>query len=162
MVKLSPDNQNAGWQAGYQPSFESIGTFSHIHEWTLGGLGIFASNGKLITKIGDELIPGEGYRSKIDKKTEEAPIGYYKADLINYDIKAEITSTTRCGFLRFTFPENRDSSRILVDFNVPAENRYQLKEISVRKISDYRIEGYCHQVAPRVWSNDAHQDYTGI
>ena len=31
MVKLSPDNQNAGWQAGYQPSFETIGCFSHIH-----------------------------------------------------------------------------------------------------------------------------------
>src|SRR5699024_6323205 len=30
MVKLSPDNQNAGWQAGYDPTFESIGTFSHI------------------------------------------------------------------------------------------------------------------------------------
>lgn len=41
MVKLSSDNQNAGWQAGYQPSFESIGTFSHIHEWTLAGLGDF-------------------------------------------------------------------------------------------------------------------------
>ena len=34
MVKMSPDNQNSGWQAGYQPSFESIGCFSHIHEWT--------------------------------------------------------------------------------------------------------------------------------
>jgi hypothetical protein len=37
MVKLSPDNQNAGWQAGYDPTFESVGVFSHIHEWTLGG-----------------------------------------------------------------------------------------------------------------------------
>ena len=39
MVKLSPDNQNMGWQAGYQPTFETIGCFSHIHEWTMGGLG---------------------------------------------------------------------------------------------------------------------------
>lgn len=160
MVKLSPDNQNSGWQAGYQPSFESIGTFSHIHEWTLGGLGIFATNGKLITRMGDELIPGEGYRSKINKSTEEAPIGYYKADLTDYDIKAEISSTTRCGFLRFTFPGDKDSARILVDFNVPAENRYQMKEIVVKKINEYRIEGFCHQIAPRVWSNDASQDYT--
>ena len=52
MVKMSPDNQNAGWQAGYQPTFESVGTFSHIHEWTMAGLGIFASNGKLKTKSG--------------------------------------------------------------------------------------------------------------
>ena len=39
MVKISPDNQKRGWQAGYQPTFESIGTFSHIHEWTMAGLG---------------------------------------------------------------------------------------------------------------------------
>ncbi|HEY4154111.1 MAG TPA: glycoside hydrolase domain-containing protein, partial [Puia sp.] len=160
MVKMSPDNQNAGWQAGYQPTYESIGTFSHIHEWTMAGLGIFASNGKLKTKIGDELKPGSGYRSGIDKKTEEAPIGYYKAQLTDYHIKAEVTATTRCGFERFTFPADRDSARILVDLHVPAEYDYQLKEISVKKVSDYRIEGFAHQLTPRVWSNDAGQDYT--
>jgi len=120
MVKMSPDNQNAGWQAGYEPAYESIGTFSHIHEWTMAGLGIFATNGKLKTKIGDELKPGSGYRSRIDKRTEEAPIGYYKADLTDYNIKAEVTATTRCGFERFTFPSDRDSSRILVDLHIPA------------------------------------------
>ena len=160
MVKLSPDNQNSGWQAGYQPSYESVGTFSHIHEWTMGGLGIFASNGILKTKIGDELVPGSGYRSEIDKKTEVAPIGYYKVQLKDYDIKAEVTATTRCGFMRFTFPENKDSSRILVDLHIPSEYDYQLKEISVNKISDYRIEGFAHQLSPGVWSTDADQDYT--
>jgi len=160
MVKMSPDNQNSGWQAGYQPSYESIGTFSHIHEWTLGGLGIFASNGKLKTNIGDELKPESGYRSGIDKKTEEAPIGYYKVQLADYDIKAEVTATTRCGFERFTFPAGRDSSRILVDLHIPSEYDYQLKEVSLKKVSDYRIEGFSHQFASNVWSNDADQDYT--
>jgi predicted alpha-1,2-mannosidase len=160
MVKMSPDNQNAGWQAGYQPSFESVGTFSHIHEWTIGGLGIFASNGKLQTKIGDEHLPSSGYRSPIIKKTEEAPIGYYKVDLTKYNIKAEVTATTRCGFERFTFPQDRDSSRILIDLHIPAEYDYQLKNIKVKKVSDYRIEGYSHQLSPGVWSHDADQDYT--
>lgn len=160
MVKLSPDNQNPGWQAGYEPSFESIGTFSHIHEWTLGGLGIFASNGRLITKIGDELLEEEGYRSGINKRTEEAPVGYYRADLTRYDIKAELTATTRCGFLKFTFPSGRDSSRILVDLKVPAEYSYELKEIRIKATGKNRIEGFCRQFAPRVWSNDAQQDYT--
>ena len=160
MVKMSPDNQNSGWQAGYQPSYESVGTFSHIHEWTLGGLGIFASNGPLKTNIGDELKPNSGYRSSIDKRTEEAPIGYYKVQLKDYNIKAEVTATTRCGFECFTFPADRDSSRILVDLHVPSEYDYQLKEISIKKISDHRIEGYAHQFAAQVWSNDAEQDYT--
>ena len=73
---MSPDNQNAGWQAGYEPSFENIGCFSHIHEWTLGGLGIMAANGELKTRVGDEQKPDEGYRSRIDKRTERADIGY--------------------------------------------------------------------------------------
>lgn len=160
MVKMSPDNQNAGWQAGYEPMYESVGTFSHIHEWTLAGLGIFATNGRLKTKIGDELKPGSGYRSRIDKTTEEAPIGYYKVDLTDYDIKAELTATTRCSFERFTFPTNRDNSRILIDLHIPAEYSYQLKHIKLRKINDYRIEGYSHQFSPNVWSHDADQDYT--
>jgi len=160
MVKMSPDNQNAGWQAGYQPTYESVGTFSHIHEWTLGGLGIFATNGKLRTNIGDELIPNSGYRSQIDKKTEEAPIGFYKVQLADYNIKAEVTATTRCGFERFTFPTDRDSSRILVDLHIPTEYDYRLKEIKLKKVNDHRIEGFAHQLSPQVWSSDADQDYT--
>jgi predicted alpha-1,2-mannosidase len=160
MVKMSPDNQNAGWQASYQPSYESVGTFSHIHEWTMGGLGIFATNGKLKTNIGDELKPGSGYRSRIDKQTEEAPIGYYKVQLTDYNIKAEVTATTRCGFERFTFPTDRDSARILIDLHIPAEYDYQLKVIKLTKVTDYRIEGFAHQLSSQVWSNDADQDYT--
>ena len=57
MVKLSPDNQNSGWQSGYQPTFENIGCFSHIHEWTLGGLGLMPTNGKLVIQEGDEADP---------------------------------------------------------------------------------------------------------
>ena len=53
MVKISPDNQNDGWQAGYDPTFETVGAFSHIHEWTMGGLGMLPVNGPLKTKVGD-------------------------------------------------------------------------------------------------------------
>lgn len=160
MVKMSPDNQNAGWQAGYDPMYESVGTFSHIHEWTLAGLGVFATNGPLRTRVGDELKPGSGYRSRIDKRSEEAPIGYYKVMLSDYRIRAEVTATTRCGFERFTFPKDRDSARVLIDFHVPAEYDYQLKEVHFQKDGDYRITGFSHQYSPNVWSTDADQDYT--
>lgn len=160
MVKMSPDNQNNGWQAGYQPSFENIGCFSHIHEWTLGGLGIMATNGELKTNIGDEQKPDEGYRSRINKRTERADIGYYSADLTDYNIKAEVTATTRCGFERFTFPKDRSGSRIMIDLHPPTEQNFQLKEVKLHKVSDYRIEGSSHQFSPNVWSYDADQDYT--
>ncbi|UOR06845.1 GH92 family glycosyl hydrolase [Hymenobacter aerilatus] len=160
MVKMSPDNQNGGWQAGYQPTYESVGTFSHIHEWTMAGLGVFATNGKLRTKIGDELRSESGYRSRIDKKTEQAPIGYYAVQLADYGIKAEVTATTRCGFERFTFPADRDSARVLLDFHIPSEYDYQLKDVQVKQVSPYRLEGSIHQFSGGVWSHDADQDYT--
>ena len=97
MVKLSPDNQNMGWQAGYQPTFETIGTFSHIHEWTMAGLGVMPTNGELQTKVGDESDPDSGYRSRIDKATEEAPLGYYKVYMTDTRIWAEVTATERAG-----------------------------------------------------------------
>ncbi len=159
MVKLSPDNQNKGWQAGYQPTFESVGCFSHIHEWTLGGLGMMPTNGPLVTVTGDEMDPDSGYRSRIDKSTEEAPLGYYKVELADYDILAEMTATTRASFQRYTFPKDRDSARILVDLHIPAEYDYQLKMINIRKVSNFRIEGQSHQLSKNVWSHDADQDY---
>lgn len=159
MVKLSPDNQNTGWQAGYQPTFENIGCFSHIHEWTLGGLGLMPTNGKLVIQEGEEGNPDSGYRSRIDKRTEKAGIGYYAIHLEDYDIQAELTATTRCGFQRYTFPKDRKGARVLVDLHIPTEYDYLLKEVELRRVSDYRIEGVSHQLSKNVWSNDADQDY---
>lgn len=161
MVKISPDNQNRGWQAGYQPSIENIGTFSHIHEWTMGGLGLMPTGGPLQIKVGDELNPDSGYRSRIDKSTEEAPLGYYKVLLADTHIWVEATATTRCGFFRYTFPQDKDG-RVMIDLHIEAEYDYNLIATDVKKVSDYRIEGLSHQISPRpyVWSNDADQEYT--
>jgi predicted alpha-1,2-mannosidase len=161
MVKLSPDNQNRGWQAGYQPTFETIGCFSHIHEWTMAGLGMMPTNGKLQTKVGDQFDPDSGYRSRIDKATEEAPLGYYKVFFPDRNIWAEVTATTRCGFHRYTFPDDQDG-RVMIDMHVQAEYDYLLPEVEIKQVSEYRIEGRSHQISPRptVWSNDADQEYT--
>jgi predicted alpha-1,2-mannosidase len=161
MVKLSPDNQNMGWQAGYQPTFETIGTFSHIHEWTMAGLGMMPTNGELQTKVGDEFNPDSGYRSRIDKSTEEAPLGYYKVYMTDTRIWAEVTATERAGFHRYTFPQDQDG-RVMIDLHVQGEYDYKLLGVEIRKVSDYRIEGSSHQISPRptVWSNDADQEYT--
>lgn len=161
MVKLSPDNQNMGWQAGYQPSFETIGTFSHIHEWTMAGLGIMPTNGPLQTHVGDQFDPDSGYRSRIDKSTEEAPLGHYKVHMTDTDIWTEATATTHAGFYRYTFPKDKDG-RVMIDLHVQAEYDYKLPNVEVTKVSDYRIEGISHQISPRptVWSNDADQEYT--
>lgn len=160
MVKMSPDNQNAGWQAGYQPSFETVGCFSHIHEWTMAGLGVMPTNGALQTTVGDQCRPDEGYRSRVDKSTEQAPLGRYSVRLTDTDIFAEMTATERASFLRYTFPQDKDG-RVMIDLHIPAEYDYRLERVNVRRVSDRRIEGVCHQLTPRphVWSNDADQQY---
>ena len=160
MVKLSPDNQNGGWQAGYDPIFESIGGFSHIHEWTMSGLSLMPTNGQLITKVGDQRKPDEGYRSRLNKETEEAPIGYYKAELTDYGITAELTATTRAGFQRYTFPKNKPGSRVLIDLQNPAEYGYKLEEVTIKKVSDTRVEGFSKQLTPNAWGGGISQEYT--
>ena len=159
MVKLSPDNQNNGWQAGYEPTFESIGTFSHIHEWTMAGLGTMPANGPLQLDVGDEKDVDSGYRSRINKETEEAPLGYYRVDLEDYGIQAELTSTTRCGFQRYTFPKDREDSRVMLDLVIPSEYQYQSIEAYIKKTGDSTVEGYSHQLSPNTWSGGVSQEY---
>lgn len=160
MVKLSPDNQNMGWQAGYQPTFETVGTFSHIHEWTMAGLGMMPTNGALQIKVGDQFDPDSGYRSRIDKATEEAPLGYYKVFMTDTRILAEVTATERAGFHRYTFPNDQDG-RVMVDLHVQGEYDYKLLNVEINQVNEYRIEGKSHQISPRptVWSEDADQEY---
>lgn len=159
MVKLSPDNQNGGWMGGYDPTFESIGTFSHIHEWTMAGLGMMPTSGPLQTRIGDERKRDGGYRSQIDKSSEEAPLGYYKVMLTDYHIKAELTATTRCGFERYTYPKV-ENARVMIDLKIPAEYGYNLKDVTLKKVSDTRIEGSSKQFTKDAWSGGVDQIYT--
>ena len=160
MVKLSPDNQNGGWQAGYDPTFESVGVFSHIHEWTMGGLGMLPTNGSLKINVGDETDPDSGYRSRIKKSSEKTPLGLYSVLLSDYGIQAELTATTRCGFQRYTFPENRPNARVMIDLQIPCEYRYVLEKVQIKKISDFRITGFSRQHSPNTWSGGVSQDYT--
>jgi len=160
MVKLSPDNQNSGWQGGYDPTIESIGAFSHIHEWTMAGLGMLPANGPLRTKVGDQKAPDSGYRSRIDKASEQAPLGYYSVLLSDYDIRAELTATTRGSFQRYTYPPDKGPSRVMIDLKIPAERNYTLDQVELKKVSDYRIEGFSRQYSRNTWAMGVHQEYT--
>lgn len=159
MVKLSPDNQNTCWQAGYQPSIESIGCFSHIHEWTMSGLSMMPTSGPLQIHPGDESDPDSGYRSRIDKNSESAPLGRYHVHLTDTGIDVDLTATSRAALHRYTFPGG-GKGRVMIDLHIPSEYDYQLKDVQMRLVSPTRIEGYSHQLTPRVWSDDADQDYT--
>lgn len=164
MVKLSPDNQNPGWQSGYDTVIESIGTFSHIHEWTMAGLGTMPVTGPLKTMVGDqsELAGGhiEGYRSRIDKSSEVGDVGYYSVKLTDYDIQAELTATDRCSFQRYTYPDS-ERGRVMIDLKIPPEYGYSIKSCQVEKTGPRTIKGFCDQdSSPIMWVKEADQYFT--
>ena len=166
MVKLSPDNEGLPgrrvWDGGYDPTIESVGCFSHIHEWTMAGLGTMPTTGPLKTRMGsDSEIKGhaDGYRSFIDKASEVCKAGYYAVRLTDHDIFAELTATDRCGFQRYTYPVGK-TPRVIIDLLTPCEYDYVLKACEMRQTGPRRIEGFSKQDTPRVWSRDADQFYT--
>lgn len=148
MVKLSPDNQELGWKAGYEYSIDNIAGFSHIHSWTMAGLLTMPTTGELKTNPGTERHPENGYRSKFKHENEEASVGYYSVLLDDYNVKAELTTTTRTGFQRYTYPEN-DSARILIDLQIPSEYGFEISYTEITKVSDTEIEGLSYQQSLR-------------
>jgi predicted alpha-1,2-mannosidase len=148
MVKLSPDNQELGWKAGYEYEIDNIAGFSHLHSWTMAGIRTIPTNGELKIKSGTEQHPERGYRSKFSHENEIAEVGYYSVLLDDYNIKAELTSTKRAGFQRYTFPES-DSSRILIDLLFPSEYGFEIFYTEIKKVSETEIEGISYQQSLR-------------
>jgi predicted alpha-1,2-mannosidase len=137
MVKISPDNQNDGWVGGYEYTHEYIDCFSHIHEWTMGGLGMMPTLGELRTKPG---LDGKGYSSRIDKSAEKGGVGYYEVMLKSTGIKAELTATTRASLQRYTFPAN-DKARVMLDFLLPNEYKMNVVGAKVNRSGPSELEG---------------------
>ncbi|WP_257666074.1 GH92 family glycosyl hydrolase [Parapedobacter tibetensis] len=104
MVQLSPDNGRAGWDwcSGYHYSDSLIAGFSHMH---LSGTGI---GDWLDISVMPLLVPLDDTTKTLkvpfSHDNEKASPGYYEVTLDN-GIKAELTTTERCGYHRYTFPQ---------------------------------------------------------
>ncbi|KAA2242650.1 glycoside hydrolase family 92 protein [Chitinophaga agrisoli] len=164
MVQLSPDNQSTDWKAGYEYTIGSISGFSHIHAGTMAGLSVMPTTGMVNPAIYPPDAPSTtgrtaGHRSRINKSTEQARPGYYAADLINYGIKAELTSTTRGGFFKFTFPETHEA-HVLFNLLFPAEYPFNVLDARITKVSDTEIEGYSRQQSGNFMRAGGFNDYT--
>lgn len=149
MVKISPDNQNQGWVGGYEYTHEYIDCFSHLHEWTMGGLGMMPTVGPLRTKPG---LDGTGYSSRIDKTTEHGGIGFYEVILQTSGIKAEITATTRASLQRYTFPAS-DQARVMLDFLLPNEYEMRVLGARVRQTGPTELEGTIQSHFPDIYGD---------
>lgn len=136
MVNLSPDMLTSGsWGSGYRYHHDTVRCFSHIHGWQLSGIPVLPTTGKFKGHLGSDV-----YGSRYRHESERVKPGYHRIHLDDYGITAELTSTTRVGFHRYTFPASEES-QILFDFTTSLGPSGTQKGY-VKKVNDRELEGY--------------------
>ncbi len=153
MVQLSPDTRIDDWDgsSGYHYSDSVIYGFSHTH---LSGTGIADYCDVLVmpavgTAKNDFLKdnnPADGYRSTFSHNNETAEAGYYAVKLDKGKIYAEMTTTPRVGFHRYTFPRTNEAT-ILLDLKW----RDEVIDSHLRITGKNRVEGYRRS---KSWAKD--------
>jgi predicted alpha-1,2-mannosidase len=136
MVQLSPQTRLDGWDgcSGYHYSDSVVYGFAHT---ALSGTGVSDYGDILVMPItGGPAWQNKLYCSPFQKKTEKASAGYYTVKLDKYDILAELTTTTRVGIHRYTFPESAEAG-ILLDLL----HRDRVLESSIEILSDTELRG---------------------
>ena len=106
MVQLSPVTQFRSG-AGYQYEDTVIYGFSHTNKghWNLLHLPILPVTGN---------VSSDDYASKYSHTNESAHPGYYQVFLERYGVNAELTSTLRCAYHKYTFRPD-DDKKVLVE-----------------------------------------------
>ena len=147
-VQLGPSNFYKGWDwcSGYHYGDSMIIGFSHLH---LSGTGIgdlsdiliMPYMGEIKLDKGIETERFSGYSSLYHHCNETAKIGYYQVLLEDYGINVELTASERVGFHCYTFPENGNNARIIVDLKEGINDRSTdtyLKQIDETTFVGYR------------------------
>ncbi|WP_339736520.1 GH92 family glycosyl hydrolase [uncultured Sunxiuqinia sp.] len=95
MVQLSPITE---WRsgAGYEYEDEKILSFTHTNKghWNLCHIPFLPVTGE---------VDPQDFGSAFSHESESAEPGYYQVQLERYGIHAELTSTLRCGYHKYTF-----------------------------------------------------------
>ena len=146
MVQLGPDNGETG-DKHYNYSNKTIIGFSHTH---LSGTGtgtlakyanilFMPSTGPLKIIPGTQDSPDEGYCSRYSHDEEYASPGYYRVNLIDYDIEVEFTATKRAGMHCYLFPKTGQGYIIIDITRKPLNGRQDIAGIEI--IGDRTVAG---------------------
>ncbi|TDQ75730.1 GH92 family glycosyl hydrolase [Sphingobacterium yanglingense] len=133
------------WCSGYNYKSEDILGFTHTH---LSGTGIGDLNDLLILPATGKhhLSPApfgkmdQGYGSTISKANETVRPGYYKVLLEDYGILAEMTSSERVGYHRYTF-QNKNTPHLLIDLGFQM-NWDKATDTYLKLVDEYTLVGY--------------------
>lgn len=159
-VQLSPDTDTVSYEfngkynpevytfcAGYRYQDPTITGFSHTHfsgtgHSDLGDFLVMPTTGRLQLNPGTADKPETGFRSRFSHDREHAEPNYYSVLLEDHGIQAELTTSLRTGFHRYTFPE-KEEAHIILDltsgiYNYDAKNVWTV----VRVLNDSTLTGY--------------------
>jgi predicted alpha-1,2-mannosidase len=112
MVQLTPVTQfHSG--SGYQYEDKVIYGFSHTSKghWNLCYIPLLPATGTILA---------DDYKSEFNHTNESAHPGYYQVYLERYGINAELTSTLRCAFHKYTFKAG-EHKKLIADLSMSNE-----------------------------------------
>ena len=140
-VQLSPDTHMFGWEAssGYHYDDTTLYGFSHTH---LSGTGIGDLGDILFLPFTGD-TPVEKPVGRFTHETEKASPGYYKVTVDPWNVKAEMTTTKRTGWHRYTFPEKAEA-KLMVDLShvLQADWGHRVLNGEIIIVDEYTIQGY--------------------
>ncbi len=163
-VQLGPTSipQTWDWCSGYHVNDSTVIGFSHTH---LSGTGIGDLFDITIMPITGEGIEGglqaakyargteddlsSGLWSYADRSEEVSFPGYYSVPLTRYNIKAEMTATSRVGYHRYTFPESQEAALVFDLENGGCWDR--TTDANIEIVGTNAIQGYRYS---KGWANN--------
>ncbi|MGF1735249.1 GH92 family glycosyl hydrolase [Photobacterium satsumensis] len=155
MVQLSPNNGTGGWDyiSGYHYHDDRLVGFSHTQ---LSGTGAGDLNDILLMPFNSrsDEMRGSSEASHFSHDNETAEAGFYKVMLDDYGIEAELTTTNRVGFHRYTFPKDADS-KVVVNLGY-ALNWDSPTDTVIKVVDETTLEGYRYSTG---WAADQREHF---
>ena len=136
MVQLSPQTRLDGWDgcSGYHYTDSILYGFAHT---ALSGTGVSDYGDILVMPVvGEPVFMNTEYSSPFKKENEHAEAAYYSVFLDKPGVLAEMTTTTRVGYHRYTFPAT-DAANFIIDL----KHRDPVLESWIEIVSDTEIRG---------------------
>lgn len=154
-VQLGPSTIFEGWDwcSAYNYSSNTILGFTHTH---LSGTGIGDLNDILLLPVTGKvplqkaaIKSSNGYGSTFSHQNEVVKPGYYSVILDKYKVKAELTSSERVGFHKYTF-NSKEEAHVLLDL-ADGVGWDRPEETLIQKKGSKTLVGFRHS---KGWAND--------
>lgn len=146
-VNVGPNQMGTGWDwcSGYHFSDSTIAGFGQLHLsgtgcGDLGDVSLMPVTRNFSLSRGTQADPKSGFYSAFSHSDEWVRPGYYAVWLKRYNIKAEMSATSRAAFHKYTYPAG-DSSQVVIDLTMGLGwNR--MTDCRLNRVDDYTLSGY--------------------